>query len=60
MDMGVGVMIMTHRKFVSTHEPALDSDCEIVWNKIVLTGSHPLYTVLFTTHQIVANLHSNN
>ena len=44
---GGGVMIMTHRKFISTHEPTLDSDCEIVWNKIALTGSHPLYTASF-------------
>ena len=31
---GGGVMIMTHKKYVSTHETYLDTDCEIIGNKI--------------------------
>ena len=36
-------MILSHSKFITTHESNLDSDCEIVWSKIALANCKPLY-----------------
>jgi hypothetical protein len=44
---GGGVMIMTHKKYVTTNETGYDSDCEIIWNKIAMSGCKPLYTAAY-------------
>lgn len=41
---GRGVLNLVRKDLLSTAEITLDTDCEILWNKIELKGRQPLYT----------------
>jgi hypothetical protein len=44
---GGGVFVAVSEKYVATTEYSLDSACEIVWCKISIVGSKPLYIASF-------------
>ncbi len=44
---GGGVFVAVSNKFVSSTEYSLDTECEIMWCKISISGSKPLYIASF-------------
>lgn len=40
---GGGVLKLVRKDLISTAEITLDTDCDILWNKIELKGRQPLY-----------------
>ena len=40
---GGGGFILVHEKFICTEQPEFRSNCELLWVRLQVTGSHPLY-----------------
>ena len=40
---GGGVFVALHSKYIASHESSFDSDSEILWVKLNIQGSKPLY-----------------
>ena len=40
---GGGVFILVHENFICTEQPEFSSDCELLWVRLQVAGSHPLY-----------------
>ena len=44
--MGGGVFVAVTKKYVSTTEYSLNTKCEVLWGKITIAGTKPLYEEL--------------
>ena len=40
---GGGVFILVHENFICTEQPEFSSECELLWVRLQIAGSHPLY-----------------
>ena len=56
---GGGVFIAVHSKYITSHESSFDSDCRILWVKLNIQGSKPLYIGCYyrPTDRNIDNVH---
>ena len=56
---GGGVFVAVHSKYIASHESSFDSDCEILWVKLNIQGSKPLYIGCYyrLTDRNIDNVH---
>ena len=40
---GGGVFVLVHEHFICTEQTEFQTDCELLWVRLQVTGSHPLY-----------------